>query len=125
MTRLLGVTLGGLLLVATGLAGAIPAAANTGLVDDLVHRFDHIVVIYQENHSFDNLYGGWGRVGFQRVNGLARADPAKVLQVAQDGSSPEPPVAAPRTLATAFTRSNTRSTAASRTATSPAATPSA
>ena len=27
----------------------------------------HIVVIYQENHSFDNLYGGW-----QDVDGLAR-----------------------------------------------------
>ena len=30
---------------------------------------EHIVVIYQENHSFDNLYGGW-----EGVNGLGRAD---------------------------------------------------
>ena len=26
---------------------------------DRLHRSNHIVVIYQENHSFDNLYGGW------------------------------------------------------------------
>ena len=30
-----------------------------------------IVVIYEENHSFDNLYGGW-----EGVNGLANADAA-------------------------------------------------
>ena len=30
-------------------------------------RVDHIVVIYEENHSFDNLYGGW-----EGVNGLAQ-----------------------------------------------------
>ena len=34
---------------------------------DRLHRSNHIVVIYQENHSFDNLYGsgrasaGWAR----------------------------------------------------------------
>jgi acid phosphatase len=40
----------------------------------------HIVVIYEENHSFDNLYGGW-----EGVNGLARADAAHTKQVAQNG----------------------------------------
>ena len=40
----------------------------------------HIVVIYQENHSFDNLYGTW-----EGVNGLGRAG-ASAIQVAQDGS---------------------------------------
>ena len=25
--------------------------------------YKHLVVIYEENHSFDNLYGTWGRVG--------------------------------------------------------------
>ena len=35
--------------------------------------YKHLVVIYEENHSFDNLYGGWGRVNGQRVNGLAQA----------------------------------------------------
>src|SRR2546427_4440702 len=41
----------------------------------------HIVVIYQENHSFDNLYGGW-----EGVNGLANANAAHTLQIKQDGS---------------------------------------
>src|SRR4051794_23347167 len=40
-----------------------------------------IVVIYEENHSFDNLYGGW-----EGVNGLANADPAHTTQVNQNGT---------------------------------------
>ena len=44
-------------------------------------KINHIVVIYEENHSFDNLYGGW-----EGVNGLASADAAHTLQVKQDGS---------------------------------------
>src|SRR6187551_2778061 len=39
-----------------------------------------IVVIYEENHSFDNLYGGW-----EGVNGLRRADAAHTTQVDQNG----------------------------------------
>ena len=30
-------------------------------------------MIYEENHSFDNLYGGWGTVNGQQVEGLGRA----------------------------------------------------
>ena len=45
------------------------------------NRVDHIVVIYQENHSFDNLYGGW-----EGVDGLARADAAHTTQVDQAGA---------------------------------------
>jgi len=41
----------------------------------------HIVVIYQENHSFDNLYGGW-----EGVNGRANADSARTIQVGQAGA---------------------------------------
>jgi phospholipase C len=40
-----------------------------------------IVVIYEENHSFDNLYGGW-----EGVNGLRNADPAHTRQVNQAGT---------------------------------------
>src|SRR3954468_11509780 len=40
----------------------------------------HIVVIYEENHSFDNLYGGW-----EGVQGRAAADPAHTTQVDQAG----------------------------------------
>jgi acid phosphatase len=40
-----------------------------------------IVVIYEENHSFDNLYGRW-----EGVNGLRRADPAHTTQINQAGA---------------------------------------
>ena len=39
-----------------------------------------IVVIYEENHSFDNLYGRW-----EGVNGLRNADRAHTKQVNQAG----------------------------------------
>ena len=41
-------------------------------------RSNHFAVIYQENHSFDNLYGGW-----EGVRGLRDADPAHTVQVSQ------------------------------------------
>src|SRR6266566_8024631 len=44
-------------------------------------KINHIVVIYEENHSFDNLYGGW-----EGVNGRANADAAHTLQVGQAAS---------------------------------------
>src|SRR3954465_12636243 len=43
-------------------------------------RVKHIVVIYQENHSFDNLYGGW-----EGVRGLSSAPAAHTVQVDQTG----------------------------------------
>src|SRR5262245_43345162 len=49
--------------------------------------YKHVVVNYQENHSFDNLYGHWGDVGRDRINGTADADPAHTLQVRQDGQT--------------------------------------
>jgi acid phosphatase len=39
-----------------------------------------VVVIYEENHSFDNLYGRW-----EGVNGLRRADQSHTEQVDQKG----------------------------------------
>jgi phospholipase C len=53
-----------------------------------VHEFNHIVVIYQENHSFDNLYGLWGKVNGQSINGLPQADPAHTTQMRQDNTTP-------------------------------------
>jgi len=44
-------------------------------------KINHIVVIYQENRSFDSLYGGW-----EGVNGLANAPSSKTLQVSQAGA---------------------------------------
>src|SRR3954451_17218574 len=44
-------------------------------------KINHFVVIYEENHSFDNLYGGW-----EGVNGLTQADAAHMTQVDQSGA---------------------------------------
>jgi acid phosphatase len=54
--------------------------AASGPQTDPLSRINHIVVIYQENHSFDNLYGGW-----EGVNGLASATPERTTQVDQNG----------------------------------------
>ena len=62
-------------IVATGGAGA--ARGN-----DQLQKINHIVVIYEENHSFDNLYGGW-----EGVNGLDNADAAHTTQVDQNGAA--------------------------------------
>ena len=62
-----------LALTALPAAGASPATLALGTIN-------HIVVIYQENHSFDNLYGSW-----ERVNGLSRADSANTTQIGQGG----------------------------------------
>src|SRR5438128_213907 len=43
-------------------------------------RVKRVVVIYEENHSFDNLYGGW-----EGVNGRANATAAQKTQVDQNG----------------------------------------
>src|SRR6476619_6100078 len=58
---------------------APPAAAHDrggGL-----RHIKHFVVVYEENHSFDNLYGGW-----EHVDGLRAADPAHTRQVSQAGA---------------------------------------
>ena len=60
-----------------------PAAASGGRGHGHggLQKIRHFVVIYEENHSFDNLYGGW-----ERVDGLDNADPAHTTQVSQAGS---------------------------------------
>ncbi len=57
-------------------------AGQAGAGAGLPGGFKHLVVIYEENHSFDNLYGGWGTVNGQRVNGRSRATAAHTTQVA-------------------------------------------
>jgi acid phosphatase len=66
-------------------APAVAAAHGSGHGHDDHHgkglrAIQRVVVIYEENHSFDNLYGGW-----EGVNGLRRADPAHTTQVDQNG----------------------------------------
>jgi acid phosphatase len=80
--------------VATGLffAGSLTSAAATGSGHGgsgpkVFGQYRHIVVIYEENHSFDNLYGGWGSVSGQPVDGLASADQLHSTQVAQNGDA--------------------------------------
>jgi acid phosphatase len=74
------------LIVAAGIAiAAISASGAAGAKHDdgsakKLGRIQHIVVIYEENHSFDNLYGGW-----EGVNGRANADAARTNQIAQNG----------------------------------------
>jgi len=46
-----------------------------------IDRIDHVIVIYAENRSFDNLYGL-----FPGANGIANASPAMYTQVDRDGS---------------------------------------
>jgi phospholipase C len=62
---------------------ALPAAGSeSDRGESQFSKINHIVVIYQENHSFDNLYGGW-----EGINGLASADAAHTRQVKQDGTT--------------------------------------
>ena len=61
---------------------AWPAAAfaEGGAGESSLGAVKHIVVIYEENHSFDNLYGGW-----EGVNGVTSATSARMLQLNQAG----------------------------------------
>jgi acid phosphatase len=70
--------------MAAAIAAALAALGAVGAVQahdgqDALGKINHIVVIYQENHSFDNLYGRW-----EGVNGLAHGH---VAQVNQAGSA--------------------------------------
>jgi phospholipase C len=74
--------------VAVSVPAAVPTASSHGRNrgrQPSVLGYKNVVVIYQENHSFDNLYGSWGKVGRQRVDGLSRARPRHTVQRAQDG----------------------------------------
>ncbi|KQU67459.1 acid phosphatase [Phycicoccus sp. Root101] len=96
MTRRTTAVLGAALLGAAALAvpGTALASSPTGAGPDhsghharpgaLPGGYTNLVVIYEENHSFDNLYGSWGRVGGDRVDG---ATAPAVKQVAQDGTA--------------------------------------
>jgi phospholipase C len=55
---------------------ALPPAQRAGL-----DRIEHVIVIYAENRSFDNLYGL-----FPGANGIANATPDQYTQVDRDGT---------------------------------------
>src|SRR2546430_12146576 len=61
---------------------ALPAAGATSSSSDSLGRVNHIVVIYEENHSFDNLYGGW-----EAAHGRGRPDTPHTKQIGQAGGA--------------------------------------
>jgi acid phosphatase len=69
-------------------AATVPALAAQGRearaakVSPALQQIKHLVVIYQENHSFDNLFGTW-----EGVNGISNADAAHTTQVDQQGNA--------------------------------------
>jgi phospholipase C len=67
--------------VVLGVSTALLTAGATAKPrNDKLAKIRHIVVIYEENHSFDNLYGGW-----EGVNGRADATVGQTTQVSQSG----------------------------------------
>ena len=72
--RLAGAAILACLLAAPAIAETAPRTPPRGL-----SRIEHIVVIYLENHSFDNLFGT-----FPGAEGLAKAD-GRALQVDREG----------------------------------------
>ena len=59
-------------------AGTPPPAAHVDAAR--LQRIQNVVVIYAENHSFDNLYGM-----FPGANGVSRATPEQATQIDHDG----------------------------------------
>src|SRR5438132_3038452 len=75
LRRQLGVALALVALLAV--AAPVSAGPKTGPLG----TFKHLVVIYEENHSFDNLYGNWGEVNGTPVIGRSDATAGHTLQV--------------------------------------------
>src|SRR5260370_18417807 len=63
-------------------AEPVVVPVQAGTEDDAggLAKINHVAVIYEENHSFDNLYGAW-----EGVNGRANAEPAQTIPVGQGG----------------------------------------
>ena len=70
------------ILAVTAGSGAAVSNGKSHGDENKLRDIKHIVVIYEENHSFDNLYGGW-----EGVRGLKHADPAHTIQLGQTGPS--------------------------------------
>ncbi|MBK0392384.1 acid phosphatase [Ramlibacter algicola] len=68
------------LAVALALAGCATGPSRDAGSAKL-HKINHVVVIYAENHSFDNMYGL-----FPGANGIANAKPENYLQRDHDGT---------------------------------------
>src|SRR4051812_37229684 len=80
MSRITFGVLGAATLASLAVWASIGSAAHRATPAQQLKQIKHFVVIYEENHSFDNLYGGW-----EGVNGVAKADAAHTTQVDQNG----------------------------------------
>ena len=67
--------------IAGVLAGCAGIPTGSGGDNARLQRIQNIVVIYAENHSFDNLYGL-----FPGANGIGRATPEQMTQLDHDGT---------------------------------------
>ena len=76
-----GTFIAALLLTTVIAVSSVAGRESKGRGADPLKRINHIVVIYEENHSFDNLYGSW-----EGVNGRSNADAAHTIQVGQSGT---------------------------------------
>ena len=63
-----------------GVILAIAACAATQRAPSSIAAIDHVIVIYQENWSFDSLLGK-----FPGANGIANASPTSIAQTDKDG----------------------------------------
>jgi acid phosphatase len=79
LRRWLAFAVGSLTVMAVGPA---LTAIQVGAKENPLSDINHIVVIYEENHSFDNLYGSW-----PGVNGRSNASAANTTQVDQNGAA--------------------------------------
>jgi acid phosphatase len=73
----------------TGVLAPASFAGDNGRgkpADGPLGHFKHLVVIYEENHSFDNLYGTWGDVNGQHAEGIADATAAHTTQIDRNGA---------------------------------------
>src|SRR5213595_249976 len=77
-----GTFIAALLLTTVIAVSSVAGRESKGRGADPLKRINHIVVIYEENHSFDNLYGSW-----EGVRGLNDADAAHTAQVDQNGNA--------------------------------------
>ena len=72
----------GMLLAALAAGCAAPSGKPVALADAArMERIKYVVVIYAENHSFDNMYGL-----FPGANGISRATPEQATQMDHDGT---------------------------------------
>lgn len=70
------------LLILGGCTKTIKDDSNSNTSTAGINKVGHVVVIYLENHSFDNLYGE-----FAGANGLSNATTANILQMDSSGKA--------------------------------------